>query len=214
MKKLLLVIAAVVMTVSTSAQTKKLMNWGVEAGMNFNTLSFNKELFDSGNRMGFFVGPKVKFNLPLIGLGADVAVLYSLNSARYEGTENMGEAVENMQAVSNTKSLSYLEIPLNLRYSFGLKAVSIYVATGPQYNYCLSGIGSMKDLFGESVDHVSRSTWGWNVGAGVEIMRHLQVGVSYTIPISDVSVSSVLGAAVSTSSYKQKTVKVRLAYFF
>lgn len=211
MKKLLLVIAAVVMTVSTSAQTKKLMNWGVEAGMNFNTLSFNSELFDSGNRMGFFVGPKVKFNLPLIGLGADVAVLYSLNSARSEGTAG-GENVTGGTPVTNTKSLSYLEIPLNLRYSFGLKAVSIYVATGPQFNYCMSGVGSMQDLFGTEVDHFSRSTWGWNVGAGVELMKHLQVGVSYTIPISDVSVSGVVGGVFS--NYKQKTVKVRLAYFF
>lgn len=209
MKKLLLVAAAIVMTLSVSAQTK-LLNWGVEAGMNFNSLSFSKVDFESSNRMGFFVGPKLKVNVPLLGFGADVALLYSLNSAKvadYE-IEDTG-----MEVPAATKSLSYLEIPLNLRYSFGLKVVSVYVATGPQFNYCLSGVSSMQDLLGEGVDHFSRSTWGWNVGAGVEFLKHLQVGVTYTIPISDVSFKGVAGSLID-GGFKQKTVKVRLAYYF
>lgn len=201
MKKTLLVILALVMTLSASAQDTKLLNWGVEAGLNFNSLSFDKSVLNSSNRTGFFVGPKLKVNVPLLGFGADVAVLYSLNSARVEGG-----------SYSKAENLSYLEIPLNLRYSFGLKVLSVYVATGPQFNYCLSGMSSISDLFAGTVNHMTRSSWGWNVGAGVELFNHLQVGVTYTIPISDVSVSGVAGGIVD--NFKQKTVKVRLAYYF
>ena len=201
MKKTLLVILALVMTLSASAQDTKLLNWGVEAGLNFNSLSFDKSVLNSSNRTGFFVGPKLKVNVPLLGFGADVAVLYSLNSARVE-----------RGSYSKAENLSYLEIPLNLRYSFGLKVLSVYVATGPQFNYCLSGMSSISDLFAGTVNHMTRSSWGWNVGAGVELFNHLQVGVTYTIPISDVSVSGV--AVGFVDNFKQKTVKVRLAYYF
>lgn len=82
MKKLLLAIAVAIVSIAASAQTAKMFNWGVEAGMNFNSLSFDKEMFESGNRAGFFVGPKVKVKVPLVGLGLDGALLYSMNRDR------------------------------------------------------------------------------------------------------------------------------------
>lgn len=199
--------AVAVMSAAASAQTSKVLRWGVEGGMNFNSLSFSTSMFESSNRAGFFVGPKVMAKIPLLGFGADASVLYSLNSA------NAGYA--NVTATS--KNLSYLEIPMNIRYSFGLKVLSVYLATGPQYNYCMSGDKTIDELFGYSVKGFSRSSWGWNVGAGVEVMNHLQIGVSYTIPVSDNGNLSFSDAALSVfnpGSYKQKTVKVRLAYMF
>ncbi|MDE5561683.1 MAG: PorT family protein [Bacteroidaceae bacterium] len=207
MKRILLVFAVAVISATASAQTSKVLTWGVEGGMNFNSLSFSSEMFGSGNRAGFFVGPKVMAKIPLLGFGADASVLYSLNSASARYNDGAG----------TSKNLSYLEIPMNLRYSFGLKVLSVYLATGPQYNYCMSGDKTIDELFGYSVKGFSRSSWGWNVGAGVEVMKHLQIGVSYTIPVSDngnLSFSDAFGAVISPSSYKQKTVKVHLAYMF
>ena len=189
---------------TASAQTNKLFTWGVEAGMNFNSLSFDKEMFESGNRAGFFVGPKVKVKVPLVGLGLDGALIYSMNSAQIQNED-----------IVKSKNLSYLEIPLNVRYDFSLlKVLSIYLATGPQYNYCMSSDATIADFYGPIDGGISRSTWGWNVGGGVEIMKHLQLGVTYTIPISN-SGNLELGDITNVfTNYKQKTVKVRLAYFF
>ena len=204
MKKLFLAIAIVVCSLATSAQTN-MFKWGVEAGMNFNSLSFDKAMFESNNRTGFFVGPKVKVNVPLLGFGADAAITYSMN----------GVSINNMMGETISKNLSNLEIPLNLRYDFSLlKFLSIYLATGPQYNYCMSSDETIKELYGHADGSYSRSNWGWNVGGGVEILDHLQLGVTYTIPISD-SGNLALGDLPNIfSNYKQKTVKVRLAYFF
>jgi opacity protein-like surface antigen len=204
MKKLLLLIAVALVSMTASAQTNKLFTWGVEAGMNFNSLSFDKEMFESGNRAGFFVGPKVKVKVPLVGLGLDGALIYSMNSAQIQNED-----------IVKSKNLSYLEIPLNVRYDFSLlKVLSIYLATGPQYNYCMSSDATIADFYGPIDGGISRSTWGWNVGGGVELFKHLQLGVTYTIPISN-SGNLELGDITNVfTNYKQKTVKLRLAYFF
>ena len=204
MKKLLLLIAVALVSMTASAQTNKLFTWGVEAGMNFNSLSFDKEMFESGNRAGFFVGPKVKVKVPLVGLGLDGALIYSMNSAQIQNED-----------IVKSKNLSYLEIPLNVRYDFSLlKVLSIYLATGPQYNYCMSSDATIADFYGPIDGGISRSTWGWNVGGGVELFKHLQLGVTYTIPISDSGSFELSDVANVFTNYKQKTVKLRLAYFF
>ena len=173
--------------------------------MNFNSLSFSKTDLESDNRLGFFVGGKAKFKVPLLGFGADAAVLYNLNGAEFHDILNKEV---------RSKNLSYLEIPVNFRYSFGIKAIAIYVATGPQFNYCLSSNSTLDALYGNNLESFSRSTWGWNVGGGVELFRRLQVGVTYTIPISDNGELEIADATNIFTNFKQKTVKVRLAYFF
>ena len=195
MKKFLLVLLSCV-ALSGFAQTK-LVRFGVEGGLNVNKMSFSKELLSSENRCGFFVGPKMYVKIPLVGLGADAAVLYSLNGA---------SKVDNNGDVHN-KNLSYFEIPVNLRYDVSfLKIAGAYVATGPQYNIALNSMDALQD-----VGMTRRSSWGWNVGAGLKLWDKLQLGVSYTIPISGLN-SGTVGEVITNA--KQKTVKIRVAYIF
>lgn len=194
MKKIYAIIIVLLLSVG-GARAEKFMTYGVEAGMNFNSLSFSSEMFESSNRMGFFVGPKVKFNIPLLGFGADVAALYSLNTC------NVFDVAGN----ANTKSLSYIEIPINVRYDFKISAVGLYLATGPQYNVCMSSAENMN-----AVGLRNTSTWSWNFGAGVELLNHLQVGICYTMPISN----GGTWYDVTSIDTKSKTVKIRLGYYF
>ena len=195
MKKFLLVLMSCV-ALSASAQTK-LVRFGVEGGLNVNKMSFSKDLLSSENRCGFFVGPKMYVKIPLVGLGADAAVLYSLNGA---------SKVDNNGDVHN-KNLSYFEIPVNLRYDVSfLKIAGAYVATGPQYNFAINSMDALN-----YVGMTRRSSWGWNVGAGLKLWDKLQFGVTYTIPVSGLNsdtVKDVIG------NVKQKTVQVRVAYIF
>lgn len=184
----------VALTFAVGARAEKFMTYGLEAGMNFNSLSFSSEMFESSNRMGFFVGPKVKFKVPLLGFGADVAALYSLNTCNVE-----------VLGASSTESLSYLEIPINVRYDFKISAVGLYLATGPQYNVCMSSNEKMY-----AVGLRNTSTWSWNFGAGVELFNHLQVGINYTMPISNGGTWYNIGDLDT----KSKTVKIRLGYYF
>ena len=195
MKKFLLVLMSCV-ALSASAQTK-LVRFGVEGGLNVNKMSFSENLFASENRCGFFVGPKMYVKIPLVRLGADAAVLYSLNGA---------SKVDNNGDVHN-KNLSYFEIPVNLRYDVSfLKIAGAYVATGPQYNIALNSMDALKD-----VDMTRRSSWGWNVGVGLKLWDKLQLGVTYTIPVSGLNSDTLNDVIVNV---KQKTVQVRVAYIF
>ena len=195
MKKFLLVLMSCV-ALSASAQTK-LVRFGVEGGLNVNKMSFSENLFASENRCGFFVGPKMYVKIPLVGLGADAAVLYSLNGA---------SKVDNNGDVHN-KNLSYFEIPVNLRYDVSfLKIAGAYVATGPQYNIALNSMDALN-----YVGMTRRSSWGWNVGAGLKLWDKLQFGVTYTIPVSGLNSDTYKDAI---GNVKQKTVQVRVAYIF
>ena len=207
-KRLLMTLLVALAVTGVSAQKSKYFAWGVEGGRNFNSMSFSRSDFESSNRAGFFIGPKIRVNIPILGFGADAAVLYSLNSSKVITETGEGEKV------SRNSSLSYFEIPLNLRYTFGFRFLSLYLATGPQYNYCLSGSNTIQELYGVELDGYSRSTWGWNVGAGVEILKRFQVGLTYTIPISDSGSLETGDLSNVFTNFKQKTVKIRLAYYF
>ena len=205
MRKLLLVLVAVVSVATANAQTK-LFSWGAEAGLNVNKLS--SDLLSSSNRCGFFLGPKVFIKIPLVGLGADAALLYSLNGANATTATAIKEG--ELVNTTSTKNLSYLQIPVNLRYDFSfLSLLGAYLATGPQYSLCMNSSGTLAEIYGQGVNH---STWAWNVGAGLKFFNHLHLGFTYAIPISSVSAKNVLTGL--TSSATQKTFTVRLAYQF
>ena len=61
MKKIVLTMA-IAMLGLTSAKAQ--VNLGVRGGFNITEMSFNEEVFDTSNRLGFFVGPVLKFSLP------------------------------------------------------------------------------------------------------------------------------------------------------
>lgn len=65
-------------SITASAQIKL----GVKGGLNVTSMSMNSEVFDASNRTGFFIGPTLKFTLPIVGLGVDVAALYDQRDAK------------------------------------------------------------------------------------------------------------------------------------
>lgn len=194
MKKFFAIIAIMAISLGANAQAK-LFSYGVEGGLNFNKLSFSSDFFNSSSRTGFFVGPKVKMNLPLLGFGLDAAALYSLNRA--DGYALDGKTL--------SKNLSYIQIPLNLRYDFSLSILGVYIATGPQYNACISSTENM-----EWARMNNSSTWSWNFGAGIELFTHIQLGLTYSMPISN----GGFFPEYNDLTVKNKTINLRLGYYF
>ncbi len=204
MKKIGIVLACLaawLWTAPASAQFK----WGLEAGVNMSKVRVSGDggLFDSSNRTGWFVGPKAQVVMPVIGLGIDGAILYS---QKYMKLEAEGESAPN-------KSMPYLEIPINLRYNYGFSSlVGVYVATGPQYNWYLGGRGLTFD--GYNIGNLERSTFSWNVGAGVNLLGHLQLGVTYNIAMGETGQIRDVVDAARAFDMKNNTWQVRLAYLF
>lgn len=100
----LLVAVGLMSATTASAQVQ----FGVKAGVNVTNMSLDKEVLDASNRVGFFVGPTVKFTLPVVGLGIDASALYDQREAKV--------SVDGVQGVVDTEQTlkqRQIAIPIN-----------------------------------------------------------------------------------------------------
>ena len=181
---------------------------GLEGGVNVNRLSFSKDLFSSSNRVGFFVGPKLCATISGLGLGADVAALYSrLPVELTEQTHVYG-------SVTDDRNLNYFEVPVNLRWNIGSSRLGIYLASGPQFGWFI-GDRTFRNIYTNRTTVFEDYVFSWNFGAGVRLGRHVQVGFTYNLPVTEAG--TVLESFYETVDYenlKNHTWKVRINYFF
>ena len=190
-----LLTALLVMTSMATAQTA----FGLEAGATIKKMSFSKDVYNANNCSGFFVGPKVKGTLPLLGLGADAALLYMQNKAVIDDVEK--------------KNMSYSRVPVNIRWEIGPKAFGVFVTTGPQWDWY---IGNSKLNTAEGLKATfEKNVISWNVGFGLMMLSHLQLGASYSIPLSKSgTVNDIYKGVVDNIEIKNKEWQIRLNYFF
>lgn len=157
---------------TASAQLK----FGLKGGVNITRMSFGDELFEADNRSGFFIGPTLKFGLPIVGLGIDVSALYDQREAKIKDV-----LVADGGTLDSKLKQKAVNIPVNLRYDIGLGSLAgVYFAAGPQFGF---NIGDRDVTFVEDVIgwRLAKSVFSVNVGAGVMLLGHLQVGANYNI---------------------------------
>lgn len=209
MKKLFGLVLGALLLLAAPAQAQ--VKFGLKAGLNVSKVKLDKEVFDSKNRTGFFVGPMVEFSIPLVGLNLDAALLYDNKVVGVKG--EAGDDIE----VDKDETLQYLDIPINLKYVIGLGSMaSVYVATGPQFSY---NIGDKK-LFDNSYS-LKSSQFSWNFGAGVKLVQHLQVGYNFNLGMgntADVKSGTVAGEVGNLFVGKKlkgtNTHQLSVAYLF
>ena len=153
------------------------------------------ENFKKDNFTGFFIGPMAEFNIPIVGLGVDAALLFAQRGIKVsEGNEDY------------TVKQNGIDIPVNLKYTIGLGSLAgIYFAAGPDFYFDFAG---NKTIEGVKTDK-KKAEVGINVGAGVKLLNHLQVGANYNIPLGDTAKFEGIDG-----SYKTKTWQVSVAYIF
>lgn len=177
MKKMMFLLAAAMLLSVSTSQAQ--IQWGVVAGTNLSKVNFSKKMenLKSKNMSGWYVGPKVNVKIPLVGLGLDAALEYS--QKKLQTHDNTG---------SSSKTFRSVEIPINLRYNFGVsKLASVYLATGPQFGFNVGNKNwTLKNVISTSEQTFKKSNMStsWNVGAGVKVLNHLEVGLLYNIALS------------------------------
>lgn len=176
MKKfLLLVVCLAAMTTSVQAQGIK---FGVKGGLNITKMSFSKDVVKSDNKTGFFVGPTLKISLPA-GFGVDIAALYDERSADVTGGYKEEESKVIVNTDGETIKQKSIQVPVNLRYSIGLSSFAgLYLALGPQFGFPVADKVFDTD-FGEY--RLKDANLSINFGAGVYMLGHLEVGVTYNL---------------------------------
>ena len=180
MKKVFSVLMVAVALMMAAPAQAQLIKFGVKGGLNMTKL--DAEGLKSDNSTGFFIGPMAEFTLPIVGLGIDGAVMFS-------------------QRGKDEFKQQGLEIPVNLKFSFGLGSMlGAYLAAGPDFFY------NFKDLKVEGGE-AKKAQVALNLGAGVKLLRKLQVGLNYQIPMGN-------SFEIENVDVKNKTWQASLAYMF
>jgi len=194
---------------------KAQIKFGVKGGLNLASASLSDAWDAKGNAdnyTGFFIGPMVDITIPIIGLGVDGALMYSQKGTKIS-FDGLGSTTFKQQGI---------EIPVNLKYSIGLGSLaSIYFAAGPSFYFNMKSDDDFTfNSVAGSLDY-DKSEVSLNLGAGVKLLRHLQLGVNYNMGLTDSakakidsSKSSDMWDAINGESYKSKIWQVSVAYLF
>lgn len=188
MKKVFSVLMVAVALMMAAPAQAQLIKFGLKGGMDFTELDFNKKTVGevTESSTGFFVGPMAEITLPIVGLGIDGAVMYA-------------------QKGKDEWKQQGLEVPVNLKFTVGLgSTLGLYVAAGPDFFF------NFKDIDVDNME-AKKTQVAMNIGAGLKLLKKLQLGVTYQIPMGD---SFEMKDATSVVTAKNKTWQASLAYIF
>lgn len=203
--------AAIALAMLFTANTANAgINFGLKGGLNVTSMSLDSKVFDTSNRAGFFIGPTLKFTLPIVGLGIDASALYDQREAKL----TVGEA-----KTKESVKTQAINIPINARYSVGLGSVaSVLFFAGPQFGF---NVGDKDvDLGGDSRWKFRSSQFSVNVGAGFSFMNHFEVTANYNIACGktgDATLSKTLSEMVGSATKdngRANAWQIALAYYF
>ena len=204
------------MAVAFAMPSKAQVGFGVKGGLNFTNMSFDKGSVDDflKNKTGFFVGPTVKFQLPITGLGIDGAVFYD----QREGDFEVNTDFSNNKSTEKLKSQS-IQIPINLRFEIGLgETANVFIFAGPQVGFNIGDKTS--DLWNDMAEwRLKTSNFSANVGVGFTIISHLQFSANYNIALGttgEVTAKDAASAVWDTvkGEAKANSWQIALAYYF
>lgn len=203
--------AAIALAMLFTANTANAgINFGLKGGLNVTSMSLDSKVFDASNRAGFFIGPTLKFTLPIVGLGIDASALYDQREAKLTAADAKTKETVKTQAIN---------IPINARYSVGLGSVaSVLFFAGPQFGF---NVGDKDvDLGGDSRWKFRSSQFSVNVGAGFSFMNHFEVTANYNIACGKTgdatlskTLSDVVGSATKDNG-RANAWQIALAYYF
>ena len=176
--------------------------FGIKAGMNFSKLDMKikdmegaqNSLKDGSNRTGWMAGVMAEFTVPIVNIGADASLLY---------------ARQNVDDNSAYENKDFLDIPINLKWKIGLPVVgniiSPIIYTGPDFLFALNK---------HTLDNFKSKTCevGWNVGIGVELVKHLQIEGGYCFGLNNVA--KMTGINTEDLKVKKNYWTLTAAYLF
>ena len=178
------------------------VNFGIKGGYNITNFSLSN-LSDNvakDNQQGFFIGPSLKIGIPVLPIGFEVAALYDQRDAKADGT---------------TISQKSINIPVNVRYELGLGDMAgIYFAVGPQFGFNIGDkTFSFKNV--SNAYKLNDSNLSLNLGAGVRLIKHVEIGFNYNIALGKTGEFEVMdGLTNVVGNGKANAWQISAAYYF
>ncbi len=203
-KTLVVMLMAVAFAMPSNAQIKL----GLTGGLNLTNVNVKDAAGTVKGRAGFFIGPTVKFTLPIVGLGIDASAVYD----QREGKVGEGSAEQTIKSQS-------IQIPINVRYGVGLgDLLEVFAFAGPQFGF---NVGSNKTL--SDVERLAKYEWtlksanlSANLGIGLTVLSHLQAKFNYNWALGKTGEveRTIGGVKEAIGSAKFNCWQISLAYWF
>lgn len=167
-KSFLYSLLAAAMAVISIQPVAAQVRFGVRGGITLGEMRFDRDIIDSDNRVGWCGGVLLDFNIPVVGLGAEVSAMYTHRNNRMTDHERVYKR-------------DYIDIPVYARYRLSLPSLQRVFApmvfTGPSFSV----------LFSENApsNYKNKKTYlSWDVGAGVDLFNRLRLTATYGIGMS------------------------------
>lgn len=173
MKRYIIVIAAAMLAFSATAAAQ--VNFGVTAGMNFNSAKIGDVKMDA--KAGWNVGATVQFDLPL-GFSLQPSLVYMQKAAGYETPELSSGILEDLKA-QFVQTVGSLVLPVSVQWGPDLLVARPFLDVTPYVGYSLSN-KIKADVAGleEVVKGGNGLDYGLGLGAGINVWK-LQAIVRY-----------------------------------
>ena len=171
MKKLIVIVASLLVAVSAHAQL------GVVAGITSTKTNLEEAYADINNITQYHAGITYKLDLGLIAI--QPSIIYNVKGVSMEGLKINDIPTGLGQMDYKT---GYLEIPVQVQAGINLGLARVYGFVEPFVGYALSNeVNSNLWLEPEQTwaNVKSRLEYGVGLGVGVELIKHVQVAVKY-----------------------------------
>lgn len=168
MKKLIVIVASLLIAVSAHAQL------GIVAGITSSKATIDAALSDVQNVTQYHVGLTYKIDLGLIAI--QPALIYNVKGAKISEFKALGDIA------SFDYKNGYLELPVQVQAGLNLGVARIYAIAEPFIGYAITN--STQSSNGNKIDVKwnevkNKLEYGIGVGAGVELIKHVQISARY-----------------------------------
>ena len=164
MRRILVAAFVMMIAMTATAQTR----FGIIAGIVIENEMPSEDEKKNNNQIGYTAGAIVDFELPVQALGLEAGAKYTKHTY---GKPSMEE--------------SSVDVPVHVRYRLEVpvveKVVAPYAFTGPSVS---AGVSNKMPTRLSDV----KMSLSWNVGAGVEMFKHVRVAATYSIQVSKTDV--------------------------
>lgn len=187
MKKFLVIAAALLLTVSAHAQ------FGVIAGITSSSSDLKTAIGEVKNVNQYHAGITYK-----IGFGNFFAVqpslIYNMKGAKLSDISGSGEL---------DYKTGYIELPLQFQAGLGVSDFfRVYGLAEPFVGYAISNTIALgeKATAQQTWENVkTRAEYGFSLGAGIELIKHVQVSVKYFWNLGTVYKTTVTGTDIQNA---------------
>ena len=192
MKKLIVIVASLLVAVSAHAQL------GVVAGITSTKSNLKEAWADVKNITQYHVGLTYKLDLGLLAI--QPSILYNMKGTKLD------VASADVGAAELDYKTGYIEVPVQLQLGLNLGVARIYGFAEPFIGYAITNSATLggTDLKANWENVKNRLEYGVGLGAGVELIKHVQVSVKYFWNMGDMYGTNISFAGITQTIGEQK----------